>query len=176
MLNKLNCKIVFGSWKAYTECINDRALGSGWLDMNDYDNVDEIYNELKKEGFTDEELEETFIQDFECDCKIFENCDYINIDRAFEILEAIDESDIGSEELEAYIEVMGMPDFEELDEKEIYLYKDYDWYDLGYYFLMESGCYQIPEYLENYIDFERYGEELKYSGFYEYSGGIVEIR
>ena len=69
MLNLLNVKIVFGSWKAYNEA-NDRALGSKWLDMSDYDSVEEIYEELKKEGFTDQELEETFIQDYEADIQI----------------------------------------------------------------------------------------------------------
>ena len=43
-------KVVIGSWGSYNEC-NERALGSKWLTLNDYDDWDEIEEELKKEGF-----------------------------------------------------------------------------------------------------------------------------
>ena len=45
-----NISIVIGSWGSYNEC-NERALGSKWLDLSDYDSWDEIVEELKKEGF-----------------------------------------------------------------------------------------------------------------------------
>ena len=97
MKNEIN--IVIGSWGSYNEC-NERALGSEWLCLNDYENWDD----------------------------------------------------------------------------DIYLYPDFDWYDLGYYFLHEVDCIEIPERLENFIDYKRYGEEFSYDGFHEYDGGIVEIR
>ena len=31
-----NISIVIGSWGSYNEC-NERALGSKWLDLSDYD-------------------------------------------------------------------------------------------------------------------------------------------
>ena len=37
-------------------------------------------------------------------------------------------------------------------------------------------CYQIPDYLDNYIDYKRYGEDLQNYGYEEYSEGIIEIR
>lgn len=43
-------KIVIGSWGSYNEC-NERALGSSWLTLNDYNDWDEILDELKKQGF-----------------------------------------------------------------------------------------------------------------------------
>lgn len=56
-------KIVIGSWGSYNAC-NERALGSKWLTLSDYDDWEEIEKKLKKEGFIlngiDEEL---FIQD-----------------------------------------------------------------------------------------------------------------
>ena len=56
-------KIVIGSWDSYNAC-NERALGSKWLTLSDYDDWEEIEKKLKKEGFIlngiDEEL---FIQD-----------------------------------------------------------------------------------------------------------------
>ena len=57
---------------------------------------------------------------------------------------------------------------------DIILYEDCDWYDLGYNLLHE--CYEIPEYLENYIEYERWGKELEYDNFYDVSDGILEIR
>ena len=45
-----NINIVIGSWGSYNEC-NERALGSKWLDLSDYSDWDEIVEELKKEGF-----------------------------------------------------------------------------------------------------------------------------
>ena len=44
-----NISIVIGSWGSYNEC-NERALGSKWLDLSDYEEWDEIVEELKKEG------------------------------------------------------------------------------------------------------------------------------
>ena len=57
--------IVIGSWGSYNAC-NERALGSKWLDLSDYEDWDEIEEELKSQGFElngiDQEL---FIQDVE---------------------------------------------------------------------------------------------------------------
>ena len=58
----------------------------------------------------------------------------------------------------------------------MYLNTDFDWYDLGYYFLHEVYCVQIPDCLDNYIDYESYGKEFNFYGYHEYGGGIVEIR
>ena len=56
-------RIVIGSWGSYNEC-NERALGSKWLDLSDYDSWEEIEEELKKEGFELDGIdEELFIQD-----------------------------------------------------------------------------------------------------------------
>ena len=58
-------KIVIGSWGSYNEC-NERALGSHWLDLSEYSDWEEIEEELKKEGFDLDGLdEELFIQDIE---------------------------------------------------------------------------------------------------------------
>ena len=81
---------------------------------------------------------------------------------------------------EAFLEVESFSEFERRVEDsgdrwddDIYIYEDYSWYDLGYYYLHD--CHQIPDYLDNYIDYERYGEEYKYSGYSEYSNGIICI-
>ena len=58
-------KIVIGSWGSYNEC-NERALGSRWLDLADYSDWDEIVEELERQGFELDGIdEELFIQDIE---------------------------------------------------------------------------------------------------------------
>jgi len=111
------------------------------------------------------------------------NCDYMHPQRLFELIkesEILDDTykfDI----MEAFLEIRSFDEFENRVNSygsnwtdDIYLYKNMNWYDIGYEFLHE--CHQIPEFLDNYIDYERYGEELKYDGFEEYSDGIIEIR
>ena len=81
-----NIKIVIGSWGSYNEC-NERALGSKWLDLSDYNDWEQITDELKEEGFILDGIdEELFIQDVEglpSGCK---NWDYTNPQTLFETL------------------------------------------------------------------------------------------
>ncbi len=56
---------VIGSWGSYNEC-NERALGSKWLDFDEYEDWDAIVEELKQEGFELDGIdEELFVQDIE---------------------------------------------------------------------------------------------------------------
>ena len=53
------------------------------------------------------------------------------------------------------------------------MYKGFDWYDYGKQ-AFDDACYNLPEHLEDFFDFEEYG---KYIGDHveEYSGGLIEI-
>lgn len=88
-MKQLTVKAVIGSWKAYNEC-SARSLGSQELDLSKFSSVNEITEELKKEGFTSEELEETFVQDIEIsdpDVCLFTNAEstsYISLFDAFQ--------------------------------------------------------------------------------------------
>ena len=82
--------------------------------------------------------------------------------------------------MEAFLEVRCMSDFEELVKKHgdewilyVHIYQGFDWYDYGKQFFDECG-YNLPDSLEDFIDFEAYG---KYIGEYveEYNGGLIEI-
>lgn len=179
-------KIVIGSWGAYNEC-NERALGSKWLTLNDYNDWDEIAEELRKQGFILKGIdEELFIQDIEnFVASNAVNWDYVHPKELFELLKksgVLDDND-KYEKAVIYCDIDGyhcwkqkVENYEDNWDDEIYLYPDTDWYDLGYYFLHEVDCIQIPECLENYIDYKSYGEQFEYDGFHEYDGGIVEIR
>lgn len=179
-------KIVIGSWGSYNEC-NERALGSKWLCLNDYEDWEEIEEELEKQGFQLDGIdEELFIQDIENFVSSGDvNWDYMHPKTLFEMLKTsgvLDDED-KYEKAEIYCEVMGYRDwsrkveeYEDSWDDDMYLYPDFDWYDLGYYFIHDVDCVNIPDFLENFIDYKKYGEELSFEGFHEYSNGIVEIR
>ena len=58
---------------------------------------------------------------------------------------------------------------------DINLWSGYSWEDYGREMLDWCG-YNIPSELEDYIDYERYGESFKYDGIEEYSDGLIEIQ
>ena len=71
-------KLVIGSWGSYNEC-NERALGSDWLNLADYDTWEEIEEELRREGFELDGMdEELFIQDIDNFPSDGERWDYIH--------------------------------------------------------------------------------------------------
>lgn len=178
-----NISIVIGSWGSYNEC-NERALGSKWLDLSDYSDWEEIEEELKKEGFILDGIdEELFIQDIEGipgnSCK----WDYVNPQRLFEtLLEAgILDDDNLYELFEAYLEVNNFDDWENLVsscgshwDDDIILYRNQDMDDVAYNLMHE--IYEIPDYLESYIDYSGFARDLSYDGFHETTKGVIEIR
>ena len=114
-MNQNTISIVIGSWGSYNAC-NNRALGSKWIDLSDYNDWEEIIAELEKQGFKlngiDEEL---FIQDIEGISDSGTNWDYMNPQRLFNTLK---ESGVLDDEykfkiLEAYLEVRSFKEFEE---------------------------------------------------------------
>lgn len=174
--------VVIGSWGSYNEC-NERAYGSKWLDLSDYADWEEIEEELIKEGFILDGIdEELFIQDIEGIDSRAANWDYTNPQTLFEM---ITESEIllydyKYETFEAFVETHSFKEFEDLVNRygsrwddDIRLWKGYDWEDYGREIFLEMG-YKIPECLEDFIDFEAYG---KYCGecVTEYSDGLIEI-
>lgn len=177
--------VVIGSWGSYNAC-NERALGSSWLDLSDYSDWDEIVEELKKQGFELDGIdEELFIQDIEGVDSSSKNWDYTNPKNLFNTLKesGITDDEYKYQVFQAFLEVRGFNEWEELVEKygedwdsDIWLYKDSAFYDIAYQIIQEQLGFKIPSWLENYIDYEAYGRDLSFDGYYEYSGGIIEIR
>ena len=181
-INTDEIKMVIGSWGAYNAA-NEKALGSSWLTLSDYTDWDEILEELEKQGFDLEgEDEELFIQDVDGLPTMGE---YENPQTVFEILYESDVlNDISAREaFDVFCEVRGWDDFKHIVDSHganwvdyIYIYPGYDWYDLGREMFEQS----YPELLEhdvidNYFDFEAYGESFQYDTFERYSSGIISI-
>ena len=102
-----NISIVIGSWGSYNEC-NERALGSNWLDLSDYNDWEEIVDELKREGFELDGIdEELFIQDIEGIYDRSVNWDNMNPENLFNTLyeSGVLTNDYKHKELCAFLEV-----------------------------------------------------------------------
>ena len=178
-----NISIVIGSWGSYNEC-NERSLGSKWLDLSKYSNYEEIEEELQQEGFELDGIdEELFIQDIDGLPSNICNWDNTHPKNLFELLQDADvlDNNYNYEVMQAYLEVRNFDDFETLVSSrgskwcdDIHLFKHYDWSDYGKMIYEEYG-YKIPEQIENYIDFEGYGQYMGSDYAEEYSDGIIEI-
>ena len=154
-----NINIVIGSWGSYNEC-NERALGSKWLDLSDYSDWDEIVEELKKEGFELDGIdEELFIQDVEGIEDRSVNWDYVNPETLFNTLKesGVLDDDYKYNVFCAFLEVRSYDDFEEKVNSHgdrwddcINLWSGYSWEDYGKEMLDCCG-YQIPEHIIDFI-------------------------
>ena len=79
-------RMVIGSWGSYNE-YNERALGSKWLNFDDFNDWDEIVEELKKQGFQLDGIdEELFVQDIEGVPTESKNWDYVHPKKIFELI------------------------------------------------------------------------------------------
>ena len=177
-------EIVIGSWGSYNAC-NERALGSQWLDLSDYDCWEEIEAELIDQGFELKGIdEELFIQDIEDNWGF--SGDYMHPKRLFEIFKSAGLDTKHKEETAlAFIGTRCWDDFVGLVEQ----YGD-DWDRDIYYYPnrtpaevaeeMVWSCYPELDFeklgwIGNFvtIDYESMADEMPY---YEVSGGTIEIR
>lgn len=177
-------RIVIGSWGSYNEC-NERALGSKWLDLEKYETWEEIEEELRKEGFELEGIdEELFIQDIEGFDSDGLNCDSTHPKHLFELLKESEvlEDSYKKDVMDAYLEVRSFSEFEDLVNQkgcrwddDIILWRGFDWADYGREYF-ESCCYTVPDHIADFIDWDGYGQYIGSDCAEEYSDGIVEIR
>lgn len=176
-------RIVIGSWGSYNE-YNERALGSKWLDLSDYSDWDEIVEELEKEGFDLDGIdEELFIQDIEGIEDNSINWDYVNPESLFETLKESGVLDNGYKYnvFCAFLEVRNFDDFENLVkakgeswDENVNIWCGYDWEDYGKE-MYECSGYEIPDAISDFIDFEGYGRYCGSEYLTEYSNGLIEI-
>ena len=107
-----------------------------------------------------EEYEEYCFTDWDCDfeCKFgeYENIEFLN--EVAEDLTYWDENTFA-----AACEVFGVYEVINNDPNDYNLYSDINNdYDLGYYWIVESGCYDLKQMgrLADYIDFEAFGRDV----------------
>lgn len=140
---------------------NEGELIGEWVTFPiDEDELDEIFERI---GINDE-YEEYFFTDYECD--VSGVCDdlgeYSSIENFNELAEALENAD-NEDLLAAAIELGGydvMDIIENIDDYSLRTDINND-YDLGYEYIVEGCALDTPDYLENYIDYEAFGRDLR---------------
>lgn len=157
-------KIYVGTYAKY----NNGSIFVEWIDAEDYSDKEEFI-EACKELHKDESSPELMFQDYEGFPEVFYS--EIDIDsRLWEWL-ALDEND--REIVDVWLSENTLEGYEDLQSIVDSYTGQYDsWED--YAQEVVDGCYNIPEHLENYIDWEKMGRDMMLysSGYVEYNGRI----
>lgn len=178
--------MVIGSWGSYNEC-NERALGSKWLDFNNYGDWEEIVEELEREGFVLDGIdEELFVQDIEGIPTNSKNWDHVHPQKIFELIKqsGILDDENKYELMEAFCEVQSfdawerlVDDYEDDWDCDIIFYRNMTMLDVAYEIIDE--CYDLEKMLGNlssYFDYEAFARDLRYDGYTETNNGVILIR
>lgn len=127
---------------------------------------EELEEVLERIGIN-EEYEETFFTDWESDIEGVAEYfgEYPDIEHVNEIAEGLDDlTPWEKETFEAACEVWSFDEVIESCLDNYYLLDDvHTDYDLGYYWIEDSGCYDLSNLgnLANYIDYEAFGRDIR---------------
>ena len=157
---------------------NEGLLIGKWIEFPiDEDDLNKVYKEIgicyynENGEYINTGYEEYFFTDWDCD---FSN--------NFGEYEAIVNMNILAETLEdwnedifnAACEIWSIDEVLENTQDDYVLYSDINRdYDLGYYWVHDSGCYDVSNMgtLANYIDYEAFGRDIRY----ESNGGFTSF-
>ena len=160
---------------------NEGELVYKWVDLP---TTEEELEEAKKAiGIDGVIYEEWFITDWETEIDGLRIGEYEDIEALNETIEAYENlTEWEAETVAAAVECFGY-ELKEVIERidEFNLYSDIsNEYDLGYYWAVESGCYEVDDKnpLSRYIDYEAFGRDinLETSGGFTSKGYIEETR
>ena len=163
-----NAQVYVGTYKKY----NDGNLYGDWVSLFDYDNKEDFV-ERCREIHSDEhpdELELMF-QDYE---GLLE-CMYSEIDLDENLWELMLWCSEESHDLQAVLDYIYGDDNFDFDD----LVKNFDGYYQGQYEDMEDyarsvvDLSNVPKWLENYIDWESYADDLELDGYWISDNGYV---
>lgn len=147
---------------------NEGELVGKWVELPRSE--EELKADLKEVLGSDEEY---FITDYESDCGI-EVEEYSNLEDLNEKAEQLADMDEYDQEIfKALLENCSFDEALEVFERGDYMYYDgvTDDYDLGYRYAEETGLlYGAPEALKNYFDYEAFGRDLSFDGYYTDNG------
>jgi antirestriction protein len=165
---------------------NEGDLVGKWVTFPiDEDELNEVLHEIgccyyDEEGeYINTGYEEYFFTDW--DGSYTDLGEYVNIETVNELAEKLQTWEDDAEKFEAACDVWGFKYVIENSPDDYILYTEIqDNYDLGYYWAVESGCYDLGKMgaLANYIDYESFGRDIGFDvdgghtsqGFIEYVG------
>ena len=139
---------------------NEGEMIGEWINLPATE--EELQEVLDRIGIN-EEYEEVFITDYENEFNYKVN-EYDNLDELNELADALDNlTDYEKETLKAGLELWDFEDvFDNLDDFILMENINTD-YDLGFYWIEESGCYNLDNLgmLRNYINYEAFGRDVR---------------
>lgn len=155
---------------------NEGVLEGEWVDFPvSEEELEEVFARI---GIDGKYYEEYFITDYDGIWAGSMKDEYISIKRLNEIAETLQEFD--EDILPFALEYWWIEDILEMNPDDLILYSDVrDEYDLGYYWIEESGCYDLGDgALSRYFDYEAFGRDIAIKaqggftshGFIEYIG------
>lgn len=157
--------VFINTWKNYNE---NGADGGQWIALPmDADELEETLENIavKMADFDPEYA----IHDYEFTCdldfSISENESIFDLNEFMQALDDLDRWD--QAKAAAILEAEGRDYFDIDDIDDWTLLEDiHNDYDLGYYWIEESGCYDLRNLgnLRNYIDYEGFGRDCSYDG------------
>ena len=170
--------IFVNTWGNYNE---NGADGGKWITLPK--DADDLQKELEKIAAAMGDRDPEFaVHDYEwtCEWEGREISEYDNIEELNEYAQKLDElSEWEQKVYAAAVEYWGAEYVNPDDLDDYILYTDItDNYDLGYYWAVDSGCYNTDELgtLGRYIDYEAFGRDIAIEadgGFTSY--GFIEV-
>ena len=147
---------------------NEGKMVGEWINLPATE--EELEEVLDRIGIN-EEYEEIFIPDYENEFNYKVN-EYANLDELNDIAYKLDNLTTDEKEkIKAGLELWDFEDvFDNLDDFILMENINSD-YDLGYYWIEESGCYNLDNLgvLRNYINYEAFGRDIRF----ETDGGFT---
>jgi len=160
-----NIAVYVGTYSKY----NNGSIQGAWVDLTEFDNKEDFYEHCA-EIHSDEKDPEFMFQDFEGFPEAYYGESGLHSD-LWKYLKTIQTED--KEIIDTLIENGFECDTEYNLIENAYSNVEES---IGYYYLFEAGCYEIPSYLENYIDCQKFGRDLTYDfTFLECNGDIIQI-
>lgn len=139
---------------------NEGDIVGEWIDLPVSDEELEV---IKERIGINERYEETVILDYESDCTELD-CSAHDIETLNQFERLITEYDANAVSAGLYFfgQNASIGEIEREIQDMIYIPQDYcsEYESIGRYFAEELDCLDIPEHLENYIDFEAYGRDI----------------
>lgn len=166
-------KLYVGTYGKY----NNGSIAGKWLDLTDYSSNEEFYKACA-ELHSDEKDPEYMFQDYEYLPKCFYSesgldarlWDFVALDEddREKVSEYLDEVDSTQEDLQSIIDDYYEGNINDM-KGDSFTMSDAEAY--GYH-MKEQGLIEIPDHLESYFDFEKYGKECLYDATITESGHI----
>ena len=151
-LHENNPSIYVANLGAY----NDGRLVGKWLDLTTFNNdVEKLQEEVDKVANSLGAYygDEWAIHDYSNFPNMGENPD---LEKVIEIAEKIEQE--GFDKINAFLEVYSIEDLEHFEDSYCGHWNNFQEYAEDYF----DNCYEVPEHLENYIDYEKFAQTLSY--------------